>query len=85
MLACAMMCECDPVGLVDIAERLGVTSGTARMWSQRNVLPEPRWRISGRPAWNWAEVWQWAQETGRTEPPRGPRYQAWITRLQTPN
>jgi hypothetical protein len=29
------------------------------------VLPEPRWYVSGRPAWNWQDILRWAEETGR--------------------
>jgi hypothetical protein len=32
-------------------------------------LPEPRWTVSGQPAWDWLEVEEWASRTGRLQPP----------------
>jgi len=58
----------EPVGPNEIAERLGVVKGTALAWCQREVLPPPRWRVSGVPLWNWADVAAWAVETGRLVP-----------------
>lgn len=57
--------EPEPVGLAEIAERLGVSRATADQWRYRGVLPDPRWTVGGRPAWNWADVERWAHETGR--------------------
>lgn len=57
--------DCDPVGELEIAARLGVRPKTVNMWALRNLLPEPRWLVSGRPAWNWPEIEQWAVATGR--------------------
>jgi hypothetical protein len=57
--------DCDPVGLAEIAERLGVTRYAVDQWRQRDVLPEPRWRVGRRPAWNWTDVRHWAISTGR--------------------
>lgn len=56
---------CDPVGLAEIAERLGVRRQTANAWRHRGLLPEPRWTVSGAPAWNWSDVEVWALTTGR--------------------
>lgn len=56
---------CEPVGLVEIAERLGVRKETAHVWRTRGVMPEPTWTVGGRPAWNWPDVEAWARETGR--------------------
>lgn len=53
------------MGLAEMAERLGVRQQTARAWRYRHLLPEPRWTISGQPAWNWPDVEAWAKETGR--------------------
>jgi predicted DNA-binding transcriptional regulator AlpA len=53
------------VGLVEIAERLGVERTTAVKWNQRGLLPEPAWTVSGAPAWDWAEIEAWAKSTGR--------------------
>ena len=56
---------CDPVGIAEIAERLGVKRQTAALWNYRGLLPEPPWVISGQPAWNWPDIKTWAKETGR--------------------
>jgi predicted DNA-binding transcriptional regulator AlpA len=53
------------VGLADIARRLGVSRATVDQWKWRKVLPEPRWTVSDRPAWDWADIEAWAKETGR--------------------
>jgi hypothetical protein len=56
----------DPVGLAEIAQRLGVQRGTAKQWHWRGLLPEPRWTVSGAPAWDWhQDIEPWAKETGR--------------------
>jgi predicted DNA-binding transcriptional regulator AlpA len=54
-----------PVGLAEIAARLGVTRQTADNWRTRGVLPEQRWTVGGRPAWAWSDIEAWAKETGR--------------------
>lgn len=56
---------CDPVGIEDIAERLKVRPDTVRMWRHRELMPEPRWTVSSRPAWNWPDIEKWARETDR--------------------
>lgn len=54
--------ECDPVGAVEIAARLGVSRRTVDQWRQRDLgFPEPRWRVGGRPAWNFDDVEKWAK------------------------
>jgi phosphoribosylaminoimidazole-succinocarboxamide synthase len=55
----------EPVGLAEIAERLGVKRTTAVMWRQRGLLPAPRWTVSGAPAWDWTDIDAWARRTGR--------------------
>ena len=56
----------DPVGAVEIAERLNVKRRTVDQWRQRATdFPAPRWTVGGRPAWNWDEVEVWAKRTGR--------------------
>lgn len=56
----------EPVGIVEIAERLGVQRATVDQWKQRGLLPEPSWTVGGRPAWNWPDIARWAHETGRS-------------------
>jgi hypothetical protein len=54
-----------PVGAAEVAERLGVKPQTVHTWRQRRLMPEPRWTVSGQPAWDWAEIEAWARRTGR--------------------
>lgn len=54
-----------PVGAAEIAGRLGVKPQTVHTWRQRRIMPEPRWTVSGQPAWDWAEIEAWARRTGR--------------------
>lgn len=61
------MDRCDPVGLTEIAVRLGVAPQTARAWRVRRLLPATRWTVSGQPAWNWKDIANWAAATGRFE------------------
>jgi hypothetical protein len=54
--------ECDPVGIADIADRLGVPRGTVKIWHHRGKLPPSRWVVSGRPCWDWPrDVAAWAK------------------------
>lgn len=56
----------DPVGLKEIAERLGVRQQTAKDWKWKGLLPEPRWTVGGDAAWDWsADIEPWARRTGR--------------------
>lgn len=57
--------EVDVVGIMEIAARLGVSHQTVKQWSAAGLLPEPRWRVSGRPAFDWEEIQEWAEKTGR--------------------
>lgn len=60
------MPDCDPVGPEEIAERLAVKRDTIYQWRQRDLgFPEPRWRVGGRPAWNWPEIEAWARSVDR--------------------
>ncbi|MFS8523142.1 MAG: hypothetical protein FWJ87_17580 [Micromonosporaceae bacterium] len=54
-----------PVGIVEIAERLGVERQTVDAWRHRRVLPDPAWTVGGRPAWAWSTIEAWARHTGR--------------------
>ena len=57
---------CDPVGAVEIAERLGVARVTVDQWRQRDIgFPAPSWPVGGRPAWNWPVVKAWHNNRGR--------------------
>lgn len=54
-----------PVGIQEIAERLGVKRATVDQWVQRELLPPRDWTVGGRPAWNWPNIQSWAEETRR--------------------
>jgi hypothetical protein len=63
---------CEPVGVYEIAERLGVRQQTVAQWVYRSrrdrmtpPMPQPRWLVSKLPAWDWPEVAAWAKATGR--------------------
>ncbi len=59
----------DPVGIPEIAERLGVARGTVDVWRQRHDdFPYPKWTVGGRPCWNWDDVARWAVQTSRLTP-----------------
>jgi len=67
--------EDEPVGLTEIADRLGVKRQTADNWQTRKVLPPPRWTVGGRPAWSWQrDIEPWVHATGRAHllTPAGP-------------
>ena len=56
----------EPVGVVEIAQRLGVTRDAIDKWRARGLgFPDPRWTVGGRPAWQWDEIEDWARRTGR--------------------
>ena len=57
--------ESFPVGAAEIAARLAVRPQTVHTWRQRKLMPQPRWTVSGQPAWDWSEIEQWAKRTGR--------------------
>lgn len=57
--------DVEPVGIKEIAERFGVKRQTVDMWLQRDLLPDPRWIVGGRPAWDWPDIELWAMQTGR--------------------
>jgi predicted DNA-binding transcriptional regulator AlpA len=58
-----------PVGIPEIAERLKVERATVDQWRQRRLLPEPKWTVGGRPAWEWKDIERWARKTGRLPAP----------------
>jgi hypothetical protein len=57
----------EPVGSIEIATFLGVKPDTIVQWRRRPQLgfPEPRWTVSGRPAWAWRDVSDWSVKSGR--------------------
>lgn len=55
----------DPVGVLEIAQRLGVRDRTVHMWLYRQIVPEPDYEsVNGCRAWEWSTVLEWAGETG---------------------
>jgi predicted DNA-binding transcriptional regulator AlpA len=50
------------IGLVEIAERLGVKYATARRWFSSGLLPPP---IEGW-GWRWADIEQWGRGKDRS-------------------
>lgn len=70
MTTYALPVGADPVGLSDIAERLGVHRQTTKQWNTRGELPPPKWHASGRPLWDWPDIVKWAAKTGRSVPPQ---------------
>ncbi len=55
----------DLVGEKEIADRLGVQTGTVHQWRKRDLLPEPMAEVSGVPVWEWSTIDGWARATGR--------------------
>jgi hypothetical protein len=62
----------DPVGINEIADRLGVEPATVRSWQARAKhmtrqppMPPPTLHLTNTPIWNWARIRDWAKETGR--------------------
>lgn len=57
----------DPVGVPEIAERLGVKADTVHKWRRRNGgslgFPDAAWIVAGNvPVWEWADVMVWVVE-----------------------
>lgn len=55
----------EPVGVSEIAAMLGAKVATVRVWRTRGVLPEPKWILSGTPAWESDAIEAWARASGR--------------------
>ncbi len=53
------------MGINEIAQRLNARPQTVSMWKFRGLLPNPKWTVSGQPAWEWKEVEKWARTTKR--------------------
>lgn len=61
----------EPVGGLEVADRLGVKRRTVATWKIRGLLPPARWTVSGEDAWDWAEdIEPWAKQTGRLKSDR---------------
>jgi len=59
-------CEADPVGVIEIAQRLGVLDRSVHKMIQRGRLPEPDYdSVNGSRAWDWRTILWWAGETRR--------------------
>lgn len=55
-----------PVGVLEVAERLGVQDRSVHMMKRRGRLPAPDYpSVNGSGAWNWRTILWWAGETGR--------------------
>lgn len=65
----------DPVGISEIAERLGVRRQTVDSWRSRGKvdrerstpIPQPATIITKTPIWDWATIQEWAISTGRLQ------------------
>lgn len=57
----------DPVSPAEIADRLGVQRYLVHRWVQRGAIVPPAIVLSRVPLWAWADVEQWARDTGRLE------------------
>lgn len=56
----------DPVGVIEIAQRLGVLDRSVHKMIQRGRLPAPDYdSVNGSRAWNWRTILWWAGETRR--------------------
>ncbi len=55
----------EPVGLTEIAIRLGIDRDLLNVWHNRGKLPARRWTVGGRPAWKWRDIEEWKRK--RTE------------------
>ena len=56
----------DLVGIGEIAERVGVKSQAVTNWQHRHEdFPEPLVKLSCGPVFEWKEVVQWLEATGR--------------------
>lgn len=56
---------CEPVGIAEIAQRLGFPARTVNQWRFRRRLPAERWTVSGAPAWCWrCDIAPWAATRG---------------------
>jgi len=56
----------DPIGIAEIAERLGARPVTVRLWKSSGTgFPLPTGTVSGQPVWSWLDVFEWAEANGK--------------------
>ena len=55
----------DPVGVLEIAGRLGIKDRSVHMIRRRGQLPPPNYTTNGSRAWEWRTILWWAGETKR--------------------
>lgn len=56
----------DPVGVLEVAARLGVEDRSVHQWLHRNRLPAADYEtVNGSRAWEWRKILWWAGETNR--------------------
>ena len=63
--------ECgDPVGVLEMATRLGIQDRSVHMIRRRGQLPRPDYeQVNGSRAWEWSTILWWAGETDRLRTP----------------
>lgn len=60
----------DPVGALEISERLRLQDRTIHMIGRRGQMPKPDYeQINGSRAWEWSTILWWAGETDRLRTP----------------
>lgn len=59
-----------PVGVLEMAGRLGIQDRSIHMIRRRGQLPRPDYdNVNGSRAWEWSTILWWAGETGRLRSP----------------
>lgn len=60
------MVLCEPVGVLEVAVRLGVKDRTVHQWLNRGLMPPADFGVvNGSRAWNWLTILGWAGVSGR--------------------
>lgn len=58
--------RCEPVGVLEVASRLGVKDRTVHQWLNRGLMPPADFGVvNGSRAWNWLTILGWAGVSGR--------------------